>query len=577
MPEVVQTFIKVNGSDIDQALNIISIEVESALGYPDTFTVSFIDTDIEVIENSLNTFKPGNAIEIAFQNDADDAVVVFNGEITMIAPEFGMDFSATLVVSGYDKRHRLMRGTKSRAFVNVSDSDIVGQIARDYGLSPQVDSTSPVHEHVFQDNQSDMDFIDQLARRNGYQVYVEGSKLHFKKPTVSQSTVDLDWGETLFSFTARLSTARQVDEVIVRGWDSAQNQAIVGTAKTSSTHPEINVGGSGGAVAKKAFGAAQYIEVRQPVASQSEAEKIAQSILDEINAEFVEANGTADGNPKLIAGVDVNIAKVGDKFSGKYHLTNAKHYLMNGIYTTDFRVEGTQPYLLGGILNSASGQNEQDFPLWTGIYPAIVTNNNDPDNSNRVKLKYPWLDDDVESHWGRVITIGAGSGMGLHWLPEVNDEVLVAFEHGNFNRPYILGSVYSGTHALPEDVQADKAIDVRVMQSRSGHKLVMNDTSGSEHFTIYTKSGHFIKLDDANKKVEIESSGGKKITIDDNGNSITIEGAETVNVKSSGALNVEAGGTLKLKGSSKVEVSAPTVEVSGSMMVEVKAPSVKIG
>lgn len=582
MPDIPEVFIKVDGTDVEPALmlNLKSVVVESALGYPDTVSISFIDSEVEHTDNSLNKFKPGKAIKVSFKYGEDEReVTVFDGEITTISPEFGEDYSATLVISGYDKRHRLMRGTKSKAYLNVKDSDIVSQIAGQYGLSARVEATTIVHEHVFQDNLTDMAFLEELARRNGYQVYVSGRDLHFKKPTTSSATIDLKWGEDLVSFYPRLSAARQVDEVLVRGWDSTANRAIEGKATTSNTAPSIGFPQKGSALAKSAFGAAKHIEVRQPVISQSHADKLAQAILDEVNAEFIEAEGLAIGNAGIISGASVKIANVGTQFGGTYKVTNAKHFLSKGLYETEFRVEGTQAHLLGGILDNGGGAGIENYQLWTGIYPAIVTNNNDSEGkSNRVKVKYPWLDENIESHWARVVSIGAGNGMGLHWLPEINDEVLVAFEHGNFNRPYVLGGVHSSKNKLSADVPEGKAMDVRMMRSRSGHKIIMDDQSGSEHVTIETKSGHFIKMDDANKKVQIQSSGGKKITIDDQGNSITIEGAQTVNVKSTGSMNIEATQAITIKANQAVNIEgSASVAVKSSGMVEVKGSMVKIG
>ena len=581
MPGIPEVFIKVDGADIEPALmlDMKSIVVESSLSYPDTVTMSFIDSNVEHTDNSLTKFKPGKPIKISFKYGDNPETTVFDGEITTISPEFGEDYSATLVISGYDKRHRLMRGTKSKAYLNVKDSDIVSQIAGQYGLSPKVDATSIVHEHVFQDNLTDMAFLEELARRNGYQVYVSGRDLHFKKPETSSATIDLEWGNDLISFYPRLSAARQVDEVLVRGWDAKRQEAIEGKATTSRTAPAIGFSQKGSALAKSAFGAATHVEVRQPVISQSHADKVAQAILDEVNAEFIEADGLAVGNTKIVSGASVKIENVGTQFGGTYKVTNAKHFLSKGLYETEFRVEGTQANLLGGILDNPSSAGIENYQLWTGIYPAIVTNNNDSDGkSNRVKLKYPWLDDDIESHWARVISIGAGNGMGLHWLPEINDEVLVAFEHGNFNRPYVLGGVHSSKNKLLADVPAGKAMDVRVMRSKSGHKIIMDDQSGDENILIESKSGHTIRLDDKNKSIEIKSSGGKKIKIDDQGNSITIEGAQTVNIKSTGAMNLEANQAITVKANQGVNIEGTgPVNVKSSAIVEIKGSLVKIG
>jgi len=103
-----------------------------------------------------------------------------------------------------------------------------------------------------------------------------------------------------------------------------------------------------------------------------------------------------------------------------------------------------------------------------GVAMAIVTNNKDPDGLGRVKVKLPWLDDGFESDWARVVTAMAGAGRGLYWLPEVNDEVLVAFEHGRLDSLYVLGGLWNGKDKPPENNQDGKN-NVRALKSRSGH------------------------------------------------------------------------------------------------------------
>ena len=575
--EVTNVYIKVNGRDLSTDLmsKLKDVVVESALGYPDTFTIAFNDETVAFIDDSINQFQPGHPIKISFfAYGGNAAIEVFDGEITTISPEFDAGYGATLVVSGYDKRHRLMRGTQNRTFLKMTDSDIVSRIAREYSLSPSVDATSEQREHVTQDNQTNMEFLEELAKRNAYQVYVKGSRLHFKKPTHEDSQVTLTWGQNLIAFRARLSAARQVNEVIVRGWDSDQQKPIEGSVKSSKTAPKTAIQ-SGYDLAKK-FGTAKRIEVKQPVASAKEAKNVAQAIFDKINSESIEAEGLADGNPDIVAGVSVKIEKVGSTFSGIYHVTSVKHFLEGSLYKTEFVVEGTSPYLLGGLLDNNNNHSSQTYPVWSGVYPAIVTNNTDPDKLNRVKLNYPWLDDSVESHWARVVTVGAGKEMGTHWLPEIDDEVLVAFEHGNFNHPYVIGGVYSQKLKPPPESQEGKAIDKRVMKSRSGHMIIMDDTQGSEKITIETSKGHLLSMDDAGKSIEFKTSGKKFIKIDDQGNKISIEGATTVDIKSTNAINIE-GTSVTIKGKGTVKVEAPQVDVNGSAMVKIAGGMIQIG
>ncbi|HEV8320868.1 MAG TPA: phage baseplate assembly protein V [Myxococcota bacterium] len=125
-----------------------------------------------------------------------------------------------------------------------------------------------------------------------------------------------------------------------------------------------------------------------------------------------------------------------------------------------------------------------------GVYPGIVTNNKDPENRARVKVKFPWLSEAEESWWARVATFYAGRGRGSYLMPEVDDEVLVCFEHGDFHFPYVVGALWNGVDKVPGPGNPDGQNNVKHFQSRCGHKLVFDDTAGAEKISLIDSSGN---------------------------------------------------------------------------------------
>ena len=188
-----------------------------------------------------------------------------------------------------------------------------------------------------------------------------------------------------------------------------------------------------------------------------------------------------------------------------------------------------------------------------GVTVGVVTNNQDPDGLGRVKVKLPWLSDDVESHWARVVTPMAGNDRGLFFLPEVDDEVLVAFEHGSPEFPYVLGALWNGNDQAPES-NDDGENNMRTIKSRSGHVVRLDDTDGSEKIEIVDGSGAnsvVISTADntititADADITIESSGGKLIL---SGNGIEIRSQADVKVEAGANMDLEASGQLNIKG-----------------------------
>src|SRR5436305_6326639 len=142
----------------------------------------------------------------------------------------------------------------------------------------------------------------------------------------------------------------------------------------------------------------------------------------------------------------------------------------------------------------------------SGVVVGVVTNNqNDPEGLGRVKVKFPWLSDEDESNWARVAAPMAGKERGFYFLPEVEDEVLVAFEHGDIRFPYVVGALWNGKDAPPAS-NGDGKNNVRVIKSRSGHVVKLNDEDGKETIEIVDKSGkNSLVVDTAKNTITITS------------------------------------------------------------------------
>ena len=129
-----------------------------------------------------------------------------------------------------------------------------------------------------------------------------------------------------------------------------------------------------------------------------------------------------------------------------------------------------------------------------GAVVGVVSSIDDPDRLGRVRVLFPWLKEDLESRWARLVSFMAGADRGGVFRPEVGDEVLVLFEHGDLRFPYIIGGVWNGKDAMPSERGGDGGNDIRLIKSRSGHTIVLDDTSGSEKITVSDKSGNSVEL-----------------------------------------------------------------------------------
>jgi len=556
-----QIQITVGGKIVDGTLlsTLVEVSVEQHTYLPDMFTVRLFDTDLKLLDKG--PFDLAKEIEIKAETADHKLVLLLKGEITALEPEFHDGMTAELVVRGYDKSHRLFRETKSKTFLNTKDSDLVGEIASAAGLTPKAEATTEVYDHIYQHNQSDLAFLMQRAWRIGYQCCVEEGTLHFRKPPESPKKIELTWGQEMLSFMPRMTLAEQVDEVKVQGWDVMKKEAIVGEAKQGKLYAGIKDPKNGAAWAGS-FGTGKHVIVDQPVVSQAEANTIAEARLNEISGAFVEAEGVAFRRPDIRAGKMVSLRGLGQRFSGDYLVTSATHrYTMEGL-TTTFVVRGAR----SGLLTEQMLQREP-LERWSGVVPAIVTNTDDPKDWGRVKVKFPWMSDEEESDWARMVSAGAGPEAGFYLIPDIDDEVMVTFIHGDFSQPIVLGGVWNGKNKLPEEAlgapKGEKPL-VRTWHSRTGHKMVMYDNADNK-IEIVTANGNLsLVMDEAGDKLTIKCSGDIQFKAD---GSLEIKAGAEVKIDAGTGVKIEAGSNAQLKAGANLDLegSAQT-NVKGAMV-----------
>ncbi len=201
----------------------------------------------------------------------------------------------------------------------------------------------------------------------------------------------------------------------------------------------------------------------------------------------------------------------------------------------------------------------------SGVVIGIVTNNKDTEGMGRVKVKFPWRGDSDESYWARVSTLMAGKDRGAFFLPEVGDEVLVAFDHGDINHPYVIGALWNGVDTPPE-TNADGKNNIRKIKSRSGHEIIFddNDEQKKEKIEIHTKAGHTIILDDSAgaEKIEIkDKTGNNSIMIDSVQNAIAISSQMKLSIKAQ-AIEIESGGMMSIKSSASLTIQGAIVKIN---------------
>lgn len=579
---------------------------------PTEFTIllhdrrQLVPTLFEYTDNILS-IKLGQSVKISFGHTSGvlntvSLNEVVDGEITSIEPIYdGAD--VYLRIRGYDRGHRLTHGKATRTYgdgnptgAGIGDSDIVSKIAKDAGLSAKVDATSLAtvkYKYVMQYNQNDWDFLWARANMLGYQVYVEGKELHFcpaGKARAKKNPDKLEFGGNFFRFEPRIVAMGQVTKTEAYGWDPSQKKNV-----NSSTQVSLSSGGTSITETlipannqfKSAYSSKAVDTVIRPNAvSTPEAKAYADAAFSRASSSFVQAYGELDeGDPFLVVGSTVTIKGLGARFSGDYFVTEAHHTYRHGAFRTTFSVSGGSPNTFRSLILGS----EADHALnrMQGVVTGVVTSNNDPEKLGRVQVKYPWLPKmnsaELSSGWARLAFVGGGNNRGIVFLPEIDDEVLLAFENGDMSSPFVLGVLYNGKDKPPKGIgelvdSGAKKVNERIIVSRSGHKIIMDDTEGKEKITIQDKTGkNMIEIDSTKNEFKIISEG--KLDLQSKGDlTLTTEGKMTLKAKQDLAASTDAAMDLKAQKSVSINASQSasikanqSVEVSGNQKVDVKA------
>lgn len=322
--------------------DLISALVSEDLEAPSMFELRLVTWDI--IKQQMTwvddtVFDVGNEVEIKM-GYKDDIQTVMLGEITGLEPEYTLDDLPILVVRGHDLRHRLLRGRHTKSFLKIKDSEVVDQIARTNGLTAKVTDSKVKLEYILQHNQTDWEFLNERAKRIGYEVAIDKNILYFRPHQNTQNKLlTLTYRENLQEFIPRLSTMNQVEKVEVRGWIPKDKKEVIGKAGVGQENGTMGGSTSGSKAVRKAFGTSSQTIVSQPVSSQKEADNMALGQFQDMAIAYITGEGACQGNPQLRAGKVIEISGVGKRFGGLYYLNSVEHsYIWDQGYRTSFTV-----------------------------------------------------------------------------------------------------------------------------------------------------------------------------------------------------------------------------------------------
>jgi uncharacterized protein involved in type VI secretion and phage assembly len=365
----------------------------------------------------------------------------------------------------------------------------------------------------------------------------------------------LTYGENLLALNAAVASTGPVNEIAVRGWNAVAKEPLTAQAGVAGSD-QVHIGTTAGDLAKAFTGNGITDLVATRYALEDHLDAAATSFAAQASSAFADLEATVTGTPELRTGSAVTLASAGPPFSGKYTVTGVSHQFAPDLgYRT--RVSFTTRSRAG---QSAGAAMTSAIP---GLAIGIVADVREPDGgqSGAVKVTFPWLDDNYTSDWARTMQFGGVGGGGVI-SPSQGDEVLVGFEQGRLDRPYVLGGLYNGKDKpskddIPLTTDAGK-VNRRSLSSRAGDRIDLLDTD--------EKPGVLLTTGDGNVQVQLDRSDG----------TLSLTGAKIV-IKASDSIVIEASNSVEIKASSSIGIKASTsIGIEASSGVEIKAPKVDV-
>lgn len=576
--------VQAGGSELPSGISgmLVRGRVTDGVDLPDAVELDFADERGEVAAH----FAIGTEVKVRVsQNGPGGVRDLFDGEVTSLERE-DLGGSLHTRVRAMDGAARLMHGTRVAAHVDSTVADVVRKVAQAAGLTVgSIEASGGVIPHIAQDNVSDWVFLSRLARMSGATFTVTGRRLDFGPPTPARDApaatnarddpVVIEHGANAQYVRAVITAAEQVSKVSVRGWDVSAKQAVVSTADAATRSAQL--GAITPAELAKKVGSREYIETSGDSRVSSQ-DKLAASLADRLAGGFAEVEAVVLGNPDIRCGVAVALTGFGAPFDGRYTVSETVHEFSSELgYATTATVSNVSDRSLFGVAGAGAAARERAL---AGVVSALVTDNLDPDKAGRVKLKFPFASDDYESGWARTAHVGGGKERGWVCLPEIGDEVLVAFDHGLFDRPIVIAGLFNGEDEPGGgwgDHVGSSGVKRRRLTSRTGMRIEFVEDGSAENVQLTTNDGaqRLTVRQDGEKGIEIVSEGPvsvtakQDVTVKTTSGNVSIAGAK-VSIEATDALELKAT-QLSLKGSAKAELSGAQVTVKADAAAEVSA------
>lgn len=539
-----------NGEPLKETIQVSSITVTLAIN-------KIASAEIVVLDGNMpdqtfpisdgDSFKPGAEIAIEAGYD-DQSELVFKGIVVRHGLKITGDNDSRLVVECRDKAVMMTIGRRNANYVDMTDGDILDKIISAYnGVDSEVDSTTTTNKELVQHYCTDWDFVLSRAEANGMIVLTDQNKVTVQAPKVSGSAqLKVLYGEDLMEFHAAIDSRTQLASVKSVTWDPASQAIVEKTAEPKTLNDQGDLDSA--TLAEVASPDSFRLQTPAPM-EQTALTAWAEGQQVKAGLSRIRGRMKFQGSSKVKPGEVIELDGVGTRFSGTAFVSAVCHELVDGNWITEVEFGLPSPWF-ADRRDLAAPPASGLLPGIEGLHLGVVKKlDADPNGERKIQVSIPLLQAETDGVWARLSNFYASSGFGDFFIPEIGDEVVLAYLNGDPSYPVILGSLYSSSRPPPYDLTAEN--NTKAIVTRSKLRLIFDDDKKS--VTIITPAENKVVISDDTKSILLQDQNGNKAQLDPSG--ILLDSPKDITINASGKITMTAVGDISATAQSDVKVT----------------------
>lgn len=561
--------ILIDGEELSSVYQVKNIAVEKEINRIPFAQIVLIDGEAASQDFPLSNedlLIPGNEVEIktGYHNDEE---TIFKGIIIKHSIKI-RESASILLIECKDKAVKTTIGRNSNYYYESTDSDIIEELLDKHGIEKDIEATQNSHAEIIQYNVSDWDFMMTRAQANGKVCIIDDGIVTIAKPNIDQSEIEtVAFGASMLSFDGEIDARDQFKSIKAYGWNPADQELL----EIDAEDPGVSLNGNLSNSDLASVIDTETLQLRHG-GNVSDAELQEWANAKALFQQLAKTRGRVkfQGIPAVKPGTILKLEGVGDRFNGSIYVSAIRHQISDGNWTVDAEF-GMNPKWFSETYDIDALPASGLIPSIQGLHVGIVTQlQDDPDGEDKIHVQLPIINNEEQGVWARVATLDAGENRGSFFRPEIEDEVIVGFINDDPNDAIVLGMLHSS--AKPAPIQASDDNHEKGFVTRSEMKMIFDDDKIS--YTLETPAGKKITVDEDADVITLEDDHSNIITLDSDG--ITVESAGDINIKASGDLNLEgtnvnitAQAEFKAEGSAGAEVSTSAIAVLKGSLVQI--------